>query len=362
MSGTTLVLLLPPQPDRPLRWLRLNGVAVLDRGEGAPAPAEDERVVAVAPAEAVSLHWAELPGLAPAQARAAARLLASEHSIAPVETLHVAVGEGEEERPIAAVSVSHMTEWLARLQAEGLDPDALIPAPLLLPRPDEGYVSAALGEELVLRGRNSGFADDPALTPHIVRDAPTEALDRAALEASIMARIAEPELDLRQGVFAKRQRWRIDWPLARRLVWLGLGVLAVTLLLSLVLIARYNFAAERLERRAESEAREALPPGRTSGEPVAALESALADVRGGGLGFSATLGAVFGAVQATPNVEVSGIEFMPDGTLRLTVAAPGAPEANALKAAIERLGFSVAASPFAQAGGRISGEFTVRAR
>ena len=363
MSETTLVVLLPPAAEQPLRWLRLNSASILARGEGAPPPGEeDERVVAVAPAEALSLHWAELPGLAPAQARAAARLLASENSIEAIESLHVAVGDGDEERPIAAVSSQRMGEWLARLQAEGLDPDSIVPAPLLLPRPDEGYVSGDFGDQQVIRGRNSGFADDPALTPHIVRDAPVRPLDREALERSILDGVAAPELDLRQGVFAKRQRWTLDWPLVRRLAWLGAGVLAVTLLLSLVLIARYNFAAERLERRAEAEAREALPAGRAGSEPALALENALSDVRGGGLGFSATAGAVFGAVQATPNVELSGVEFLPDGTLRITVTAPGAPEANALKAAIERMGFTVAASPFAQAGGRISGQFTVSTR
>ena len=39
------------------------------------APPPDGPVIAIAPAEAVTLHWAELPARTPAQAIAAARLL-----------------------------------------------------------------------------------------------------------------------------------------------------------------------------------------------------------------------------------------------------------------------------------------------
>ena len=363
-EATTLVLFVGSTGA--VRWLRSAGGEVVVHGENVAAlpPADDDRVVAIAPADAVTLHWAELPDLARAQALAAARLLVSENSLSPTERLHVALGrpvEGEADRAIGVVDVDRIAGWLAELQALGFDPDSIIPAPLLLPRPEEGYVAGAPGGDPVLRGRNSGFADEPELSRHLIGDAPVMAIDGAALDAAIVAAVAEPVLDLRQGVFAKRRPWRIDWPLIRRLGWLALAIALATLLIGLALIARYSFAAERIEREAEVTARAALPRGAT-GDPVAALDARLRDFRGGGLGFTTTAGALFGAVQATPNVELTALDFGADGTLRATIAAPGAPEAEALRARIARSGLAVEASPFQSEAGRIAGEFRISAR
>ena len=48
----TTVLFLPRDEAEPLRWLRLAGDGVAERGEGLPALAPDERVTAIAPAAA----------------------------------------------------------------------------------------------------------------------------------------------------------------------------------------------------------------------------------------------------------------------------------------------------------------------
>src|SRR3569833_3547127 len=107
----TLVLFLP-SGQAPWRWLRGAGESVTARGEGLPAfhSYTPENAVAVAPAESVTLHWAELPDRSTAQAVAAARLLAADASVTPIGELHVAIGreaEGEE-RPIGVVS----SDWL----------------------------------------------------------------------------------------------------------------------------------------------------------------------------------------------------------------------------------------------------------
>ena len=71
----TLILFLPAQ-GLPWRWLRIADGAVGGRGEGFPVIAEGDepRLVAIAPADAVTLHWAELPDRALAQSVAAARI------------------------------------------------------------------------------------------------------------------------------------------------------------------------------------------------------------------------------------------------------------------------------------------------
>ena len=138
---TTLLFL--PSGDRGYHWVRFADGAIRE-SDGVP-PASDDPVIAIAPAESVALHWAELPVRSPAQAVAAARLLVAEASATPLAELHVAVGdEGEGERPIAVVALAQMAQWLTDLTAHGIDPLAILPAPLLLPRPEEGYVRATI--------------------------------------------------------------------------------------------------------------------------------------------------------------------------------------------------------------------------
>lgn len=372
--SNALVLFLPERPDSAWRWLRFAGDAVVGRGEGAetipatPADtAEIERVVAVAPAGAMTLDWAELPKLAPAQARAAAKLLASENTIQPVEALHVALGEPDDDadagaRPMATLDAARMSAWLAALQARGLDPDAIVPAALLLPRPETGFVRGALGEETVVRGRDSGFVEDPQFAPLLIGDAPTDTLDREALERAIAVGVADPLLDLRQGAFARRRRWAIDWKQVRRLAIIGAAIAGVTLAINLALILRYTLAADQLERRAEVAAAEALPAGAAQGNAVALLDERLAGMRGGGYGFSVTAGAVFAAVEGVPAVDLNAMTFERDGTMKLTVTAVTGPEVEAVKARLEALGLRVVPSVFQQSGGRISGDLTVAPR
>lgn len=361
----TIVLFPPTIEDEPYRWLRIADDAVVARGEGMPAPppvdAEPPRVVSVAPAEAVALHWAELPDRSLAQAIAAARIAVNEATAAPLADLHVAVGreDAAEERPIGVVGIDQMRAWLGALAAEGIDPDAVIPAPMLLPRPDQGYVRADLAGHGVVRGVTSGFADEARLTELVTGDNPPETLDRDAVEAAIVVAAAAPALDLRQGPFAKRRRRAIDWALIRRLGWLLLAIVIVTLLINIFRIIRTEIAAEGIEARTAMIAQQGLPAGTTITDPERQLAARLAGMRGGGLGFSRTAGAVFGAVQAVPGTEITALNFAENGALKVTVTAQNEAQANDLKNRIESLGFTVDASTFTASAGQVSGDLTV---
>jgi len=363
--SATIVLFPPTVEDEPYRWLRIADDAVVDRGEGVPAPpppdAEPPRIVSVAPAEAVALHWADLPDRSLAQAIAAARIVVNEATAAPLADLHVAVGreDAAEERPIGVVGVDRMRAWLAELAVQGIDPDAVIPAPMLLPRPDQGYVRADLAGHGVVRGATSGFADEARLTELVTGDTPPETLDREAVEAAIVAAAAAPALDLRQGPFAKRRRRAIDWALIRRLGWLLLAIVVVTLLINIFRILRTEIAAAGIEARTAMIAQQGLPAGTTITDPERQLAARLAGMRGGGLGFSRTAGAVFGAVQAVPGTELTALNFGADGALKVTVTAQNEAQANDLKNRIEDLGFTVDASTFTANAGQVSGDLTV---
>lgn len=355
---TTLLFL--PAGDAGYRWWRIADGRVAGEGEGAPA--SDEPVIAVAPAQAVALHWAELPARSPAQALAAARILTAEASAAPATKLHVAVGEeGAGERPIAVVGDAEMAGWLGELAVVGIDPVAVIPAPLLLPRPEGGFVRGAIAGQALVRGRATGFADEAGLTEWVTGGEVPVELGRPDLEAAVVAAVTRPPLDLRQGPFARRRRRAIDWPLVRRLALLGLAILGVTLAIDLVRIAKYSLGADALEARADALARTGLPRGETVTDAGRQLTERLSRVRGPGLGYSATVAAVYDALRATPGTALTALDFQASGDLRLGIACEREALATDLKRAMEARGLSVQAGVFQAAGGQVTGEFTVRA-
>lgn len=363
MTAATL-LFLPPDERQSWRWWRLDDDSLLAEGEGAPATADP--VIAVAPADAVTLHWADLPARSMAQAVAAARAVVSDATAVPVSGLHVAVGPAVpgEERPIAVVAPERMAHWLAMLAAHGVDPVAVVPAPLLLPVPEEGHVRAELPHHAAVRGRASGWADDPALTALVTGGESPATLERALLHASAAAVAAAPPVDLRQGPFARRTRRAIDWRLVRRLAVLAGLVLLATLAIDLVRIARYSFGAATLEARADALARQGLPRGAggdvAEGDAARMLTDRLSRLRGPGAGFSRTAAAAYRIVEEVPDSEVTAIRFDPDGKLTVSLSLAGEAQANSVKSRLEAAGFTVEASVFAANNGRLTGDMTVR--
>lgn len=354
---TTLLFL--PNASRDYRWISLDDAGVT--GEGVGLPANDDDVIAVVPAEAVTLHWAELPSRSPAQAAAAARILAAEASAAPLAELHVAVGdEATADRPIGVVDAAAMRDWLGSLLAWGIDPAVMIPAPMLLPRPGEGFVQADLAGEQLVRGRSSGFAGDEVITPFVTGGVAPDRLEDAALAQSLLAAVARPPLDLRQGVFARRRNVSLDWALIRRLALLGAGILLVTLVIDLLRIAKYSFGADAIEARADALGRTGLTRGETVTDVDRQLAERLAGVRGPGLGFTTTTAAVYASVRAIPGTELTGLEFQSNGDIRLSVAASRESLPTDLKRQLESAGFLVTAGTFQSTSGRITGELTVK--
>jgi general secretion pathway protein L len=362
----TLVLFLPTS-DLPWRWLHIAGTSVAARGDGFPdlVANADRAHVAVVPADAVTLHWAELPDRSAAQAITAARLLVAEASASPLADLHVAVGrEGANaERPIGVVAAAQMQGWLEILAANGVDPDALFPAPMLLPRPESGYVRADLGGAGVVRGTTSGFADDARLTELVTGGVSPEVLPRDAIERAIVAAVADPALDLRQGAFARRRKIGIDWALIRRLGWLSAAIIGVTVLITLVLLIKYSTAANELERRNDLLARTGLARGEAVSDADRQLDARLERLRGGGQGFTRTTAAVFAAIQATPGTELRTLSFDSLGALRVTVGLQNEGQILDLRRRIDAAGFEATTQgQLVSTGGRLTGEVMVKPR
>lgn len=357
MSGVQIIF-----PDAEAHWLRVQDGEIVARGDqaGLLAPTDGETRLLVAPARDVSLHALDLPGLAPAQARAAAQLALAEKCLLPADQLHISCGTQGEDSPartIALVSRIQMQAWI-----EAFDPDVIVPAPLLLPQSDEGYVRAILGDEVILRGIETGFAEDEILAPLLTRDAPVITLERDVLEAAVIAAAANPPINLRDGEFARRRQWRLDPHWVKRTAWIAAALLIVTLLIPLTQIVRLSWASDTLEETSASLAQAALGEAVAPEAAVGALDARLAALRGGGAGFTKTAAAASRAIEATANVELTAMTFDLDGTLRLTLRATTADEIATVQARMRAAGLDVTSGPVNPSQGQPIVETQVRGR
>ncbi|MDX3882953.1 MAG: type II secretion system protein GspL [Sphingomonas sp.] len=364
MSDDRYLLLFPGDEGAPLGgWLRIAGGAVVGRGRDIPAvgEGEDERIVAVAPGPDVTVHWLDLPNLSQAQAAAAARLAAADVAAEPVDRLHIAVGPAGEDgaRAMALVSGSRMAAWVAGLQSLALDPDHVVPETLLIPPAAEGARRWARGDLHLVRGDRIAFAAESAVADALV-DGPVEELDDAAVEAGLAGALAAIPVDLRQGAFAKRRPWAVDWKSLRRMAWMVAGLCLLTLLIQGALILRYTVAADAVERETGVIAAKALPRAGRIVNARAQLAERLAELRGAGMGFGATAAALFSAVRDTANIELSSLRYDRDGSLRATVEASAASDIAALQQRIAAQGFTADAGEPRSGGGRQIAELTVR--
>lgn len=364
-----LVILVPPVADAPPRWWRVADRRIVATGHDVEwnLPDADDRpveigpVLLLVPAAAVTLHRALLPDLAPRQAAAAARLMALENSAAAPDTLHIGTGprDGDGGLDVAVVSAGAMAQWLRWAGHHAIDPDAIVPAPLLLPRPDEGFVFARIGDEPVWRDAAAALAD-PELAPLIVGDAPVAEVPPDAIEAAMIAAVAQPPLDLRTGLFAKRRRG-IDWALVRRAAVLAGLILALSLVISIVRIARLEGDTVRLDSNSVAAARRIAPEVASADAAEAAVNARLTALGLAGRGFGAPLAQLFAALQPVPAVALTALERTGEGTLRATLAAAKPDDINAVLIPLQQTGYVVTADPPQNQGGQVSVGITVAA-
>ena len=349
-------------------WIRLAEGSVAERGAGLEG-ADGHRsapVVAVAPGEAVTLRWLEFPaGLSSAQAAGAARLMAAEISAQPVGELHVAVGRSSPDgagRCVGLVPTETMRTWLDGLEGAGFDAERMIPETLLLEPPDEGLATWDSGLIRLYRGPDEAFAAEPELGDLLLAGRSAVPVDPEGFAAGLAGALDQAPLDLRQGPFGRRRDWRVAPARARRLAGMTAALLLVSLAVQVALIARYMFAADSAEAETGRIAAAALHRNSGLSDPEAALARRLAELRGGGAGFTATAEALFEAVKATPNIELTAVAFSPDGALRATAQADSPAAIEALRQRVEASGFAAEAGAPRSAAGRPSADLTVRPR
>lgn len=342
--------------DRP--WYEILDAAIVRRGDGYDPVEwrEGERLIAVAPASQVTMHWLDLPDLSLPQANAAARLMLADRVLGDA---HIACGEADTTgtRPVAVVSSAAMTAWVEQLQ-----PDAIVPAQMIIAAPEEGCVRADFGPDTIVRGHRLAIADDPVLTPLLTGETGIAALDAEAIEYSALAAILAPPLDLRQGTFAIRRSWLPDARRLRPLAWMAAALALVSLAIPLTRIVKLSLDTGRVEAQTAEVARGAMGEAVAADEAGAALAARLSAIRGGGGGFTGTSAALIAGISATPNVELATLAFASDGVLRLSARATSQAELDALIARLRGSGLQVTPGVASMAQGRPVIEIEVRGR
>lgn len=365
-----LIVALGEAPDAEPLWMRVAGGAVVQTGAGADwlaacglaALPEDMTVMLVPPAPLVTLHAVAYPDLPPRQGRAAARLAALGSAIVPADQLFAATdGNDDPAQPhrVALASRADMQHWLLWAQHHGLDPDIMVPAPLLLPEPAEGFCRAIIGDVPVLRGADMALTGDLAL-PELVGDAPVRDVPVGDVNALAIAALGQPPLDMRQGDFAKRVRRSLDSrTLARIAVWSGL-ILSVSLVISLVGITRQHVTAGNLDADSLQRARQVVPGAADLAQAEAEMDRQLAARGAGSYAFTAPVAGLLSAMQDAPGVSLTALSRDPDGMIRATLAAAKADEINLVLLALQGAGFTITATPSQDPGGRTLADITVR--
>ncbi|MES2290977.1 MAG: type II secretion system protein GspL [Pseudomonadota bacterium] len=349
------------------RWVRTADGRVTGRGEdiaGALPAGDDETVVAIVPARDVTVRSLLLPDLSDAQANAAARLAMADHSLTPVEALHVAAGPADEDgnRTVVSIEAARVTQRLVSLADVGLDPDRLLAAPLLLPIPETGFIRATFDEETIVRGRDAALLDDDVLSRIVVGDSQIVTFDRPAVEQALVRSVDGVNADLRQGPFAKRRNLALDEARLRRFAVMALVLGLLILAIQIALIVRMNMTASGIEADNRSRAAALLPPGTVVTDPALQVEARLTAVEGAGGGFTPLASAFATAVNATPNVELGSMIFDGQGGLRATVRAGSPADLDAVEARIAAAGLRANSGPIVANQGRPYRDITVTVR
>ncbi|UZW55508.1 type II secretion system protein GspL [Sphingobium sp. JS3065] len=365
-----LIVVLAETPGVEPSWMRVANGAVVQTGAGAnwlaacglTALPDDMVVMLVPPAALVTLHEGSYPDLPARQGRAAARLAALAGAIVPADQLFAAANENDDPaRPhlVAVAARADMQHWLLWAQHHGLDPDIIVPAPLLLPEPREGFLRGIIGGAPVLRGTDMALAGDLAL-PELIGDAAVRDVPHEQIDARAIAALDAPPLDLRQGDFAKRMRRSFDRrTLGRIVLWSGL-ILLVSLSIALVSLTKQHFAASGLDADSLTQARQIVPGATDLVQAEAEMNRQLAARGAGGHAFTAPVAGVLDAMQHVPGVALTALSRDPDGMVRATLAAAKMEDINSVLLALQAAGFTITATPSQEPGGRMLADITVR--
>lgn len=320
---------------------------------------DDATAMAIVAPHDVRCNWFAFPDLEVRQALGVAKLGAAEQSLGLV---HASAGlDFADAVATATIAPDVMQRGLDRLGARGLSPDIVIPLAFAL-RPDSDInFKAEFDGVAVLRGPQIAIPDEAVLRDIFFGTETLDNLDPEIVRAMLLSASAAPVLNLREGLFAKRTQ--TVWANTEQRMWIRrilTTLLAVTMMLSIVTLAKYWSATYYQNEMALAAAQKIDPAIQDIGQAESALTNALNQkglVQGG---FAPLSAALWRSVKASPNVSVRELRFTPDGLLTVVLAAPTADNINKTLLAIQQDGFRITATPRQDTSGATLVDVTVR--
>jgi general secretion pathway protein L len=322
---------------------------------------EDLPIIALVAPEHVVVRWHEYEGLASRQAEAAARLDAASASI-NAAALHVAAQERDGAVVSGSMDSALFTRGLDRLKVDRIDPDHVWPLGLVLPD-DAGHIARVnLGGAIALRSGLHILPDEPALTALLSGERQIREISHAEFAGYLRGAISEPPLDLRSGLFAKKNaRAGLDrnkLKLAAAIVAFGL---LCSLLLALVTWFKVDRAIAREDETALVAARKIVPGINSAAEAPVKIEQMLSSRGGGQRAFTIPASALWRSMQQAEGASLRDLRFGSDKLLSATVTAATVDPVNRLLLDLQRQGYKVTATPRQEANGVTAVAITVRA-
>lgn len=357
------IILPGSEPDAPPHWIRLVDGYIVQRGKGErwrhPAEAQegpiDGRALLVLPPHATTLHWIACPEMTVKQGAQAARVMALEASVAGGAGLHAAVmpaASPEQPHVVAVISESAMAHWIDWCAERGM-PDAIfVPAALMLPPPDQGFMRGLVGPSEVARGVDSAFeADEPAAALIMGREPVTD-MSEPGIDDVLRESLDNPPLNLRSGAFAATPPRIFSTERVRRIALLTAFIFLAILLVSLVRIIRLNLEASSLDAKT-IEVAGTVVPGVTDAADAELKVNARYAALGGSGGFTGAMAGVMTALRATPAVSLASVNQSADGVLRVQLSAARSEDINIVLLALQDAGWRISADAVQQQAGKV---------
>lgn len=343
-------------------------------GEGEQPESERITCIALMPSVPGVVRWYDVGHssgpeqentLTDQQILAAARLSAREQSLNR-ENVHIAaVTGGAGQAVTASVGKDVMASGLLKLEALGIDPDLVVPAGWMIEPQEDAVIEADFGFEKLLRGAQMIAPDEPDLRAHLVGDSAVivlsdEAVDRQ-LASAAQTVVSGKALNLRSGDFAKKVRRSLTDRQKRILGWLAVAVLVVSVLIPVIHLIKYHWAADDADKAALAAAEPLVGSVENVEEADRLLSERLIRENRGNIAFSVPASALFSAVQQSAGVSIEKISYRRDGTVSAGLSAVRAEDINPALIAIQKAGFIITATPRTDATGAAKADITVRA-
>ena len=371
MVDRGLIVTCPSGPDAALHWWRGEGGHIVARGQDFTPPSQaardgDAPVMALVPAADTVIRTLDMGDMSAPQAEAAARYRAADLSIGgdvfvAVRALGRAMDDGGMRVLCATIARAALADHLAELALRGLDPDVILPVGLLLPAADHP-VSATFGDLGADRFGDLVLPPDEALGALLLGEAAPVSLDSDARDASMIAALAEPPLNLRQGEFARcTPLFALAPGQGRTLAWLFGALLLVSLAIPLLEIGKNYLGADLAERRALASAERHVPGAIDATQAEAQLDAKLAARGTGNSVVSVPMSGLLAAMQPVPGVVIRQADYRPGGIVGAMIAAPRVEDLNAVLIALQNNGYKVTAANRSDATGQAVADITVLA-